>query len=135
VVSLEAHLSFVQSLVEEDCLIVTSANAQSVLTPETSGGCSLCLIDGRVIPSTARLLESCGVTHILGTKGIRQAIPDWTHDSWKATHWDLGGVTTAEVTGVCLSRDTRAPVGLAISASVGCDASTVLSVKAPAKKY
>jgi hypothetical protein len=75
------------------------------------------------------------VTRILGTRGIRRAIPEWPHDSWSASHWKLGGVTTAEVSGVCLALGAKTPLGLSIPDSVGQDASTVLSVKATALKF
>jgi hypothetical protein len=58
VVSSELHLGLVQSLVEEDCLVITTAHARAVLTPGTTGGFLLCLLDGRVLPTTARLLQS-----------------------------------------------------------------------------
>jgi hypothetical protein len=135
VVSSELHLSLIQSLVEEDCLVITAAHALSVLTPDTTGGCSLCLVDGRVLPTTARLLQSCGVTRILGTRGIRRAIPQWTNVGWSAAHWKLGGVTNEEVSGVCLALGSAPPASHHSLDSIGRDASTVLSIKAPGRKY
>ncbi len=67
VLSSDAQLCLVKSLVAADCLILTTAEARTVLTPALSGGCSLCLVDGRIVADTTRLLQSCGVTRILGT--------------------------------------------------------------------
>jgi hypothetical protein len=135
ILSSPTFISLVKSLVAANCLIVTAEDAWSVLTPATTGECSLCLVDGRVGAASARLLETCGVTRILGTRGLRRAIPHWTHDSFTAAHWTLGGVTTEEVTGVCLALGSSTPSCHAIPSSVGRDASTVLSVMAPARKY
>jgi hypothetical protein len=47
----------------------------------------------------------------------------------------LGGVTTEQVDGVCLSFGLRAPVAVKTIPGVGQDASTVLSIKAPTHMY
>jgi hypothetical protein len=137
VLSSETHLSFVKSLVEADCLIMTTTEAQAVLTPALSGGCSLCLLDGRVVADTAQLLISSGVTRILGTtQGIWRKLSDWTHSSWQSAHWNFGGMTTTtKVAGVCLLLGSDGLKSLDIAESVGQDAGTVLLVKAPARKY
>ena len=70
ILSSPTHTSLVKSLVAANCLIVTAEDAWSVLTPATTGECSLCLVDGRVGAASARLLETCGVTRILGTRGL-----------------------------------------------------------------
>jgi hypothetical protein len=61
VLSSDTHLAFVKSLVEEDCLIVSTEAALSALDPSTVGQCSLCLVDGRVASDSARFLQTCGV--------------------------------------------------------------------------
>jgi hypothetical protein len=135
ILSSSTQISLVKSLVEKNCLIVTTEDAGSVLTPPTTGECSLCLVDGRLGAASARLLETCGITRILGTRGLQRSIPHWTHESWTAAHWSLGGVTTKEVTGVCLTLGSSNLYRHVIQPSVGRDASTVLSVQAPAQKY
>jgi hypothetical protein len=135
ILSSSTQTSLVKSLVEETCLIVTAEDAWSVLTPATTGECSLCLVDGRVGAASARLLETCGITRILGTRGLRRSIPHWTHESRTAAHWRLGGVTTEEVSGVCLTLGSSNLYRQAIQPSVGRDASTVLSVQVPVRKY
>jgi hypothetical protein len=135
VLSNNTHLAFVRSLVEQNCLIITAAEALKILDPDTVGHCSLCLVEGRVPSHTARHLQTCGVTRILGTKGDRRLIPGWTHGSWVASHTQLGGVTTEKVSGVCLLLGSTPPTEVDGPEGVGRDASTVLSVQAPAIRY
>jgi hypothetical protein len=136
VLTSETQLAFVQTLVEEDCLIVTAKKAREILDPNTVGHRSLCLVDGRVASDTARFLQTCGVTRILGTKGIRRSIPGWSHAIWTSEHARLGGVATEKVEGVCLSLGSISPAGIERPDGVGRDASGVLSIKqAPARHH
>jgi hypothetical protein len=135
VLTSETQLAFVQSLVEEGCLIVTAKKAREILDPNTVGHSSLCLVDGRVASDTARFLQTCGVTRILGTKGIRRSIPGWSHATWTSEHVRLGGVATEKVEGVCLSLGSISPAGIERPDGVGRDASAVLSIKAPARHH
>jgi hypothetical protein len=88
-----------------------------------------------VAPKTAGILHACGVTRILGTRGLRRAIPGWSHESWTAPHSSLDRVTTETVDEVCLAYGGRPPKYVVYLPGVGRDASTVLSVKAPARRY
>jgi hypothetical protein len=135
VLTSDVHLEFVKGLVEEDCLIITDESALSLLDPAKIEYSSLCLVDGRVSANSARLLQAVGVTRIIATKGVCRPLPGWPHDSWTAEHCRLGGVTTEKVTGACLSYGPHAPVGVFMQPEVGRGASTVLSIKAPARKY
>ena len=79
--------------------------------------------------ASGRLLQTCGIMRILGTQGLRCVIPQWTHASWSAAHWKLGGVTSTEVSFVCHSFGTTSPVVREIQARGGRDTSTVLCLK------
>jgi hypothetical protein len=135
VLSGETRLTLVKSLVEEDCLIVTETKAREILGPHTLNNSSLCLVDGRVTSDTARFLERCGITRIIGTKGIRRKIPGWSHATWTGDHTRLGGVTTASISGMCLALGAETPRAIERPDEIGRDASTVLSIKAPARQY
>jgi hypothetical protein len=127
--------TLVKSFVEQAFIIVTLDKAWELLRPDMVDNSSLCLIDGRVSSETARFLQTCSITRILGTKGIRRNIPGWSHSTWTGCHARLGGVTTASVTGVCLAVGEQPLLSIEQPDEVGCDASTVLSIKAPARQY
>jgi hypothetical protein len=125
----------VKSLVEEDCLIVTETKAQEILAPHTLNNSSLCLVNGQVASDTACFLERCGITRILGTKGIWWNIPGWSHATWTGDHTQLGDVTTSSISGLCLALGAATPRAIERPDGIGRDASTVLSIKAPARHY
>jgi hypothetical protein len=74
IVSSEVHCCFMKGLVDKDCLIVTEEAAKTFLNPEKIGNCSLCLFDGRLAANKAEFLQTCGITGIIGTRGLRREI-------------------------------------------------------------
>jgi hypothetical protein len=136
--SRDSQLDFVRSIASSDCTILLEDRIDDFLTPANVDDCALCLVDGGVNATMAGLLNSSGVTRVVGTRGLRWPIPGWSHSSWVANHWVLGGVTSDSVLGICSNWGLLLPTTtlLKLKGIAGCDAtSTVLGVKAPAHKY
>jgi hypothetical protein len=124
-----------QATVGGDCLVILATDLDDLLIKSITGMAQLGLVDGRVTSSLCESSARMGLKRIIGNKPLRRSIPGWTHDSWSFQHCDIGGVTTGRMNGVCLALGTSSPGSQDLPTSVPRDASTVLCVQAPSRKY
>jgi hypothetical protein len=127
-------LDLVRASVGADCFVGQAQDVESILA-SLSGKCCLGLVDGCPTPQICRLGELFGIGCIIGTQNVRREISGWRHDSYSLCHCEVGGVTITPTPGVCLLYGDQLPLRAALPTAVSRDASTMLSVQAPAHRY
>jgi hypothetical protein len=128
-------IELVRKCVGADCFVGRVDSMDTLVSQSLIHGARLGLIDGRVTSAICGVASTLGLTRLLGTTSMRRKISGWSHDSWRVTHCDVGGVTTLGSHGCCLVPGNEAPSTSPLPYNAPRDASTVLCPMAQATKY
>jgi hypothetical protein len=128
-------VDLIKASVRNNCVVVLESDLNPSLLRSLRGLAKLGLVDGRTKSSMCDIALQLGVTCLIGTKTLQRPIAGWTHDKWSFQHCNMGGITTSCMAGCCLALGNEPPRLQALPYLVPQDASSVLCVQAPARKY